>query len=110
MNWKILTSEEQIEDLKKISSEKTQLVFKHSTRCSISIMIKTRLEKETFPESIDFFYLDLLKYRNLSNKLAEDFNVHHESPQVLLIKNGDCIYEESHNGIRMEEILNASLQ
>jgi len=73
-------------------------------------MIKTRLEKETFPESIDFFYLDLLKYRNLSNKLAEDFNVHHESPQVLLIKNGDCIYEESHNGIRMEEILNASLQ
>jgi len=110
MNWKILTSEEQIEDLKKISSEKNQLVFKHSTRCSISIMIKTRLEKETFPESIDFFYLDLLKYRNLSNKLAEDFNVHHESPQVLLIKNGDCIYEESHNGIRMEEILNASLQ
>jgi hypothetical protein len=109
MNWKILTSEEQIEDLKKISSEKPQLVFKHSTRCSISVMIKTRLEKEIFPESIDFFYLDLLKYRNLSNKLAEDFNVHHESPQVLLIKNGDCIYEESHNGIRMEEILNASL-
>ena len=102
--WNELTEEAQLTEIRKQSSTQPVVIFKHSTRCSISTMAKGRLERSTAPESIAFYYLDLIRYRRISNKIAEDFHVPHESPQVLLIKNGECIYEESHNGISMGEI------
>lgn len=67
-------------------------------------MAKNRLERNEQPGSTDFYFLDLLKFRSLSNRIAEDFDVPHESPQVLLIKNTVCVYDESHSGIQMDEI------
>ncbi len=104
MNWNIVSSAEHLEAIKTASYQQPQVIFKHSTRCSISSMILNRLERSDAPENIRFHYLDLLAYRQLSNQIAEDFSVYHESPQVLLIKNGECIYDESHQGIRMEEL------
>jgi len=104
MNWNILQSEQQLENLKKNSAHKPQVIFKHSTRCSISSMTKARLERSEEPEGLDFHFLDLIAHRNLSNKIAGDFKVEHESPQVLVIKNGQCVYNESHNGISMNEL------
>ncbi len=108
MNWLPLTSIEQLDQISILSSQKPQLIFKHSTRCSISIVVKSRLEKSVNPEHIDFYYLDLLSYREISNQIASRFEVHHESPQVLLIVNGECIYDESQMGIRMDDILEQS--
>jgi len=104
MNWHTLTSEEQLEQIKVASQTKPQLIFKHSTRCGISSMSLNRLNREPDFEKADFHLLDLIAYRNISQKIAADFQVQHESPQVLLIKNGECIYEESHNGINMDDI------
>ncbi len=104
MNWKQLTEEAQLNSIIEESKQQPVIIFKHSTRCSISSMAKMRLERSTQPDNISFYYLDLLRYRDISNKVAEIFNVYHESPQVLLIKNGECTYDESHNGISMEEI------
>jgi bacillithiol system protein YtxJ len=104
MNWHLLSSTEQLDTLLTNSVEKPQLIFKHSTRCSISSVVKTRLEKAGVPDTIDFYYLDLLTYRSLSNKIAKELNVYHESPQILLVKNGECVYDESHLSIQMEEI------
>lgn len=67
-------------------------------------MAKSRLEREKAPDNTSFYYLDLIKYRSISNKIAEDYHVYHESPQILLIKNGECTYDESHNGISMQDI------
>ncbi len=105
MNWEILTNAEQLETLKKDSFTTPQLIFKHSTRCSVSAMIKNRLEKSNQPGHIRFYFLDLIAHRSLSNKIAEDLKVHHESPQVLLIKDGECIFDESHLAIQMDEII-----
>lgn len=105
MNWISLTDEAQLTAIKELSKQKPQVIFKHSTRCNISSMVKSRLERGSVPNTADFYYLDLIQHRQLSAKIAEDFNVYHESPQVLLIKNGDCVYDESHNGISMDEIL-----
>ena len=105
MNWIPLTTDTQIEEIKVKSKDKPQLIFKHSTRCGISSMAKSRLEKPGAPLTIDFYYLDLINHRSLSSKLAESFRVMHESPQILLIKNGECVYEESHTGIRMDDII-----
>jgi bacillithiol system protein YtxJ len=104
MNWIALESEDELAKLTEQSKHQPVVIFKHSTRCSISAMAKNRLERSAPDENIVFYYLDLIKFRNLSNKVAEDFHVFHESPQVLLIRNGECIYEESHNGINMEDI------
>ena len=103
MNWINLEEEAQIDKIKALSRTRAQVIFKHSTRCSISSMVKNRLDKSN-TDNIDFYYLDLIRHRNLSNKIAEDFFVEHESPQVLLIKNGECVYDESHNGISFPEI------
>ena len=104
MNWISLTDESEIEQIKKNSIEKPQVIFKHSTRCSISSMAKSRLERSSIPKNVDFYYLDLIKYRSVSNFIADEFKVEHASPQVLLIKDGVCVYDESHSGIVMTDI------
>ena len=108
MNWIPLQSETQLLDIKEKSKVKPQVIFKHSTRCSISSLAKNRLEKAPTSGEIDFYFLDLISYRPVSNRVAEEFKVYHESPQVLVIKNGECIYEESHMGISMQEIIRQS--
>jgi bacillithiol system protein YtxJ len=109
MDWIELTSESQLAEIKEHSKITPQLIFKHSTRCSISSVVKNRLERSIPPENVDFYFLDLIKNRNISNKIAESFDVFHESPQVLLIKNGECVYDESHSGISMDEIADQAI-
>lgn len=104
MNWIPLQSEEQLDVVHHRSHSSDQVIFKHSTRCSISIVAKNRLDHSSAPEGVDFYYLDLLQFRPLSNAIAEKYQVHHESPQVLLIRNGECIFDESHNAISMDEL------
>lgn len=104
MNWIPLTKEEQLADIAEKSKQIPQVIFKHSTRCSISSVAKSRLEKGTPPANIDFYYLDLIAYRKISDAIAKKFDVYHESPQVLLISNGECVYDESHMGISMRDI------
>lgn len=104
IQWSHIESEEQLEQIKSASFNTPQIIFKHSTRCSISSVAKGRLESQSAPDGIHFHYLDLIKFRSISNKIAEDFAVYHESPQILLIKDGDCIYDESHLAISMKEI------
>ena len=109
MTWIPLQNEEQLHQIKENSYTHPQVIFKHSTRCSISSLAKNRLERSSQPEDLDFYFLDLIKHRNISNKIAGDFKVYHESPQILVIKNGECIYDESHSGIDMEEIIEQTL-
>jgi bacillithiol system protein YtxJ len=104
MQWKDLTDDNQLSTIKEESHRQPVVIFKHSTKCPTSSMAKHRMEKSKAPESVSFYYLDLLRYRSVSNKVAELFHVHHESPQVLLIKNGECVYTESHIGINMQDI------
>ena len=105
MSWIRLTSPEQLEEIRHLSGSVPQVIFKHSTRCSISSMVQNRLERSGLPKGIQFYHLDLLAYRNLSDQIAADFKVDHQSPQVLLIRNGECVYEESHQGISMNELV-----
>ena len=104
MNWNTLQSLEQLNAIRKASLQKPQVIFKHSTRCSISAMAKNRLEKSIPPEGVDFHYLDLIRYRPVSNAIADEFGVEHESPQILLIRNESVDYSASHMGISMAEL------
>jgi bacillithiol system protein YtxJ len=108
MNWNKLTSEAQIDQVIAASEEKPVLLFKHSTRCSISSMSLDRLLrnwKEEDSERITPYYLDLIAFRSVSNLVAERFGIPHESPQVLLIQKGKVTYHESHYGISYAEIM-----
>ncbi|PWK70039.1 bacillithiol system protein YtxJ [Mucilaginibacter oryzae] len=105
MNWISLETADQLLAIKK--QEGYSLIFKHSTRCSISMMAKRRFELDwdNLPENMPLYFLDLIKYRDLSNQVAQLFQVHHESPQLLLIKDGECILDQSHSGISVDETL-----
>ncbi|GMQ25848.1 bacillithiol system redox-active protein YtxJ [Algoriphagus sp. oki45] len=108
MNWNKLTIPSQLEEIKALSFEKPVLIFKHSTRCSISSMSLDRLLrnwKEEDKEKVEPFFLDLIAYRNLSDQIEDFFGVPHQSPQVLLIKDGTAVYENSHFGISYPEIM-----
>ena len=105
MNWISLESAEQLSGIKQ--QEGYSIIFKHSTRCSISLMAKRRFEMdwESLPDNVPVYFLDLIKHRDISNQIAEDFQVYHQSPQLLLIKDGECILDQSHSGISLEEAL-----
>ena len=105
MNWIPLRSQQQPDYIK--SAKGYSIIFKHSTRCSVSMMTKKRMEmdRDLLPENIPVYFLDLISYRDLSNAISNIFQVHHESPQLLLIKDGECIYETSHGEISLEDAL-----
>lgn len=104
--WKEMTTEAQISEAVELSHEKPQLIFKHSTRCSISSMAKDRLEREWNLENVEPWYLDLIAYRNISTAIAMQLGVHHESPQAILLKEGVVVYEASHNAISVAQMKN----
>ncbi|MCB0476598.1 MAG: bacillithiol system redox-active protein YtxJ [Crocinitomicaceae bacterium] len=102
--WEDLQEVGQLEDIIELSKEKPVLIFKHSTRCSISFMAKSRFEGGYEDMGMSIWLLDLIKNRSISNQIAEDFGIKHESPQVLLIKEGKCIYSASHNAIEFRSV------
>jgi bacillithiol system protein YtxJ len=104
MFWSALNNLAQLDAIRAQSELQPIVLFKHSTRCSISSIAKSRLERESVAKDIPFYLLDLLNHRDISQALAEQFSVFHESPQVLLIYKGECVYDESHNGITMSAI------
>ena len=99
--WIPLTHLEQLHEIESASSTKTQIIFKHSTRCGISRMVLKQFEGDyKFTENdFDLYYLDLLNHRDISSEIAIKFQVLHESPQLLVIKNGEVEAYESHGGI-----------
>lgn len=108
MNWNNLTNENQLEQIKEESHNQPVMILKHSTTCSISATTLSRLErawKEDESKGLKPYYLDLLKLRPISNKIAQEFDVEHESPQILIIKDGKSIYDASHFNIRFDEII-----
>ena len=104
MNWEQLTDLQQIEQLKEASFQAPVLFFKHSTRCSISVMALNRFMREWNNATINPYFLDLLTYREVSNKIATLFEIEHQSPQILLIKDGACVYHASHNAIDAQTV------
>ena len=98
LSWTPLISVEEINTIKEISKNQSILIFKHSTRCGISRMVIKQFESLFNEENkqLKVYYLDLLNYREVSSKLSEVFQVIHQSPQLLVIKNGISVYNESH--------------
>ena len=105
----ILEEDNQLLDLIEMSKNpefKGVLVFKHSTRCSVSYMAQKSLKSQWNIDGVPLYYLDLIKFRALSNQIANQFGVKHESPQLLFIKNGVCTHHASHFNVNVDTIQN----
>lgn len=109
MEWNKLTDISQLDEINVASNAEKIMIFKHSTRCSISSSALNRLERNWNDEKdavkIKPFYLDLIAHRDISNGIAQKWNIEHESPQVLVIENGKCTYHNSHMGIDYNELM-----
>ena len=100
INWIPLTISAQLDEIIAFSNQKPIIIFKHSTRCSISKMALKRFESEyDLHDTVDAYFLDLLEHRDISNEIATRFNVYHQSPQLMLIKSGKAVYDVSHSDI-----------
>jgi len=110
INWTPLTDILQLQEIEALSNEKPVVIFKHSTRCSISKMALKQFEREfDLNETVDAYFLDLIAHRDISNEIANRFNVYHESPQLILIKNGKAVYNVSHSDIDAQALKNKVL-
>ncbi|MDO6491499.1 MAG: bacillithiol system redox-active protein YtxJ [Cellulophaga sp.] len=99
--WIPLTTVAQLQEIEEKSKTKTQIIFKHSTTCGISRMV-IKMFRDTYnftEEQADLYYLDLLQYREVSNETGYKFQVIHQSPQLLVIKNGVAVANASHGSI-----------
>lgn len=105
-HWIPLTNSEQIEDIEVRSKDKVQVIFKYSTRCGINRIVMKEFEKayESSVQDFEFYYLDILAFRTVSNTIATKYHIIHESPQVLVIKNGAVIAHASHSAINQMDL------
>ena len=105
VNWIPLTDLSQLDEIVTISDNKPIVIFKHSTRCSVSRFALKQFESEyDLTDRVDAYFLDLLEYRVISNEIASRFGVYHQSPQLLLIKEGKSVYDVSHSDINAREL------
>ena len=105
INWIPLQFMGQLDEIAALSDNKPAVIFKHSTRCSISRFALKQFEKEfALEDKVDAYFLDLLEHRDISNEIASRFNVYHQSPQLLLIKNGKSVYDVSHDAIDAKDL------
>ncbi|GHC62882.1 bacillithiol system redox-active protein YtxJ [Ulvibacter litoralis] len=104
--WRRLVSMEQLKEIIEVSKGKPVAIFKHSTRCGISRMVIKQFESEydLTDEQLQLYYLDLLSFRDISSEVGITFQVLHESPQLLVIKNGVSVYHASHSAINARKL------
>ena len=108
-DWKELRTEKELETALGLSFEKPVVLFKHSVRCGISAMAKHQVEGDwdLDPKEVAMFYIDLINYRKVSNLIAEKLEVVHQSPQIILVKNGEAVYATSHHMISVKALKDA---
>ena len=101
VHWIPLTTIEQLNEIKEISSNEAVILFKHSTRCGISRMVLKQFESQfdASMSNLKLYYLDLLNYRDVSNEIATTFQVQHQSPQLLVVQNGTVVAHASHDAV-----------
>jgi bacillithiol system protein YtxJ len=112
LNWKNLDDKLQIDNAIDVSFEKPVVIFKHSTRCGISRMVLNQFQNnaEFDEEKVLLLYLDLLEHRDISNEISNRFGIMHQSPQMIILKNGEAVHHSSHSAIvpsTVENLLNS---
>ena len=105
MHWIHLTHEDQLQKIVVRSQEKPQVIFKYSSCCNLSETIFQSLQKKRCPQHVDFHFLDLTGHADIAEKVSTIFQVSDLSPQILIIKDGECIFNESHPEICFEQIM-----
>ena len=105
--WEVITDVSDIDDILQRSNHRPQLIYKHSNRCSVCFVAKGNLERasEQIGEQAEMYYLDVVKHREASNYVADKLEVRHESPQVILVNEGEVSWNASHGSIDADTVL-----
>lgn len=106
-DWNVLTNKEDIKEVIKRSKDRPQLIYKHSHRCGTCLVARKEIENnfEAIKEQTDMNFVNVVKNRAVSDEISERLEVRHESPQVLIIHNGEAVWHESHHSIESHDII-----
>ncbi|PAU93645.1 thioredoxin family protein [Aliifodinibius salipaludis] len=105
--WEMISDLSQVDPIIEASKEKPQLIYKHSHRCSVCFVAKGNLEmaSDNIKEHADMHFVNVVRSRDVSNKIASELDVRHQSPQAILVDNGEVVWHGSHGGIDADAIL-----
>jgi len=106
MNWITITDENQIQGI--FESEDYAIIYKHSPRCMTSLMAYRQLKSEVSgaaDNETPLYIVDVISNRRESQAIAQIFNVVHQSPQILVVKNGQSVYDTSHENVSLRGAL-----
>ncbi|HSS22289.1 MAG TPA: bacillithiol system redox-active protein YtxJ [Pyrinomonadaceae bacterium] len=101
-----LTGKESLDGLVEKSKEQPVVIFKHSLTCSISASVYE--EMAAFDGEVAL--IEVQKSRELSEEIASRLGVVHESPQVIVLRNGQVVWNASHFNITAGAVENAVVQ
>ena len=105
IEWRHITEMSHLDEIVEASKSKPQLIYKHSTRCGVCSMVRNRLDSEwSHNGRIDPWHLDLLAHRDISNAIANRFNIRHESPQIIILSNGNAVVHVSHASLGSRDL------
>ena len=106
IDWNLLKDVNQLESIDKESIEKPVVIFKHSVSCGLSANARYQLERDWDfdSEDLSFYYLDLINYRSISNEIANRYGIIHQSPQIIVLKDGKAVYNTSHHQISVPDL------
>lgn len=105
MNWHPLKDSDDFKSWVEQSHIKPVVIFKHSPQCSLSGLIKSRIESSLLPDFTNLGYVDVIQHRSLSQLIESQLSERHESPQILILHHGDCVWAEDHLAIEPDEVL-----
>ncbi len=106
VRWIPLERKEQLKGITGRSDEVLQVIFKNSLTCGVSGMVRRSFETNlSIPEGkADLHMLHIQDNRELSDEVSRAFEIRHESPQLLLIKNGKVVHHASHGQISFVDL------
>jgi len=105
IEWQHLEELSQLDEIIEASNEMPQLLYKHSTRCGVSSMVRKQLDGAWAHEGkIIPWHLDLISFRSISNEIADRFGIQHQSPQIIILVNGQAVMHVSHSPLSSQDL------
>ncbi|HSK73725.1 MAG TPA: bacillithiol system redox-active protein YtxJ [Pyrinomonadaceae bacterium] len=99
-NFIEINSTEELNEVFEESGRKPVVLFKHSLTCPISAGVYGEISRV----EADIYLVVMQMARNVSNEIASRTGIRHESPQAIVLKNGEPVYHASHYDVSAEEV------
>jgi bacillithiol system protein YtxJ len=106
-NFAPVTDAGELDELLARSHDAPVILFKHSTTCPISARAHRQMSELSNDVAGRISLVIVQRARELSRRVAEQTGIQHESPQTIILRNGQAVWSASHFDITAEAVTQA---